>query len=90
MTETELKSMTDAEVLAWAQTANDDCLEAANTRRESEWHVACFAACFVLSQEMTKRGIRLKPLQQCSIASFSVAPNAVCDKWRSAKGETLE
>lgn len=62
MTTNDPKEMTDAEVLEWAKMAEGDLQEAANTQRNSEWHDACFAACVVLSQEMTRRGIRLRPL----------------------------
>jgi hypothetical protein len=62
MTEKNPHDMTDAEVLEWALMAEGDLAEAANTQRDSEWHQACFTACWVLSQEMSKRGIRLRPL----------------------------
>jgi hypothetical protein len=54
--------LSDDELLSRAKIANDDCVEAANTRRNSEWHDACFAACVVFSEELSKRGLRLQPL----------------------------
>lgn len=56
---TNLESMTDEQILAAARIAADDCREAGNTERNSDWHECCFAAVVVLSGEMARRGISL-------------------------------
>jgi hypothetical protein len=60
MDQEQMASLTDDEVIAWAKTANEDCIEAGNTERDSDWHAACFAACVVFSQEMARRGINMQ------------------------------
>lgn len=62
MNQEQIAALTDDEVRVWAKTANEDCIEAGNSKKDSEWHVACFAACVVFSQEMTRRGITIRTL----------------------------
>mgnify|MGYP001612920045 CR=1 FL=1 len=57
-----LKALTADELIAWAKTANEDCIEAGSTERDSDWHQACFAACCMFSKEMTRRGIDMRVL----------------------------
>lgn len=57
-----ISSLSDSELQASAKQGNEDCIEAANTERNSDWHDACFAACAVFSREMSRRGIDIRNL----------------------------
>lgn len=58
----DLTELADTELVAAMNTARDDCAEAANTEPNSEWHEACFAACFLYGQEILRRGLDLRTL----------------------------
>lgn len=57
-----MAEMDDAQLLKLHRTAYEDCLEAQNTQSGSEWHEACFAAVYLLSCEVTKRGLETRTL----------------------------
>jgi len=51
--------LTDSDLISAARDASSDLLIASNREPNSEWHSACFAAAFIFSQEMSKRGLSI-------------------------------
>ena len=58
-----LARLPDADLKAAFQEAVDDCQKAGTEQPNSEWHEACFAACVVFSQEVSRRGLNAPPLR---------------------------
>lgn len=54
--------MDDTQLVNTHRIAYEDCLKAANTQPNSDWHQTCFAAVYLLSCEITKRDIETRVL----------------------------
>ena len=55
-----LTVLSDIEILEMTEMAYSDLKKAANEQNNSEWHMSCFAAVYILSCEMKDRGLKIK------------------------------
>lgn len=54
------EELSDAELRMSADKCYADVCAAASVQKDSEWHQACFAALFLLCEEMTRRGLKFE------------------------------
>jgi hypothetical protein len=56
-----IASLSDDDLIKRTGIAMDDLTEASHKQNNSEWHQSCFAATVLYCEEMSRRGLKVKP-----------------------------